>query len=277
MRSIFEYTDYRNFLNSFIAELKKEKPEASYRYICERVGVKSSGHLTLILKGKANISIALALRFSKFLQLKKRETEYFQYMVLFNQAKNHLEKKEYFEKLMAFKESAIHIVKANQYEYYDKWYHSVIRALIDFFPVRDNFLEVAKLVDPPLSAKEVESSIDLLLRLGMIKKNEQGYYAPVDLVIDTGVDVQSVAINNYALSTLELAKQALDRNSKDTRVLSWATLGISEKGYKQVVEELREFRRKIYTIAANDHAEQVYQINFQAFPLSRKYKEGGDK
>lgn len=263
---VFAYTDYRKFLKDFF----DQKKGCSYRFVCSETGIKSSGHLSLILQGKANISIPLALRFAKFLSLNRREKDFFQYLVLFNQAKNHAEKKDYFEKIMSFKESSVHEMNANQYDYYDKWYHSVVRAQLEIVPVRDDYKALARSVEPPISPEKAGESIALMERLGMIRQDANGFYRPVDMMIDTGHTVGSVALTNYAHHLLDLGKEAFDRFPKDERIFSWVTLGVSEKGYQQVVQEMRAFRQKMYEIAKADTAERVYQVYMQAFPVSKR-------
>ncbi|MBN1130122.1 MAG: TIGR02147 family protein [Chitinispirillaceae bacterium] len=273
--SVFHYTDYRKFLRDSFQIRDGRGKKRSYRVLCDNVGVKSTGHLTLILQGKANISIPLALKFAGYLHLKKREKEYFQALVLFNQAKTHAEKRDHFLALMSFKESSVRIVDAHQYAYYDKWHHAALRALLEILPVKDDFDEIARMVDPPISPKEAQKSIELMVWLNLVEKNSDGYYKPVDAVIDAGPAIGSLAVTNYALTMLEFGKQAIERFPLDERIYSWVTLGVSEKGYEQVVQELREFRRKLYDIAKNDRASRVYQIQIQAFPLSKSCNREG--
>ncbi|MBN1758741.1 MAG: TIGR02147 family protein [Chitinispirillaceae bacterium] len=272
--TVFQYTDYRKFLLDTLAYLLDEGRKLSYRSICDAVGIKSTGHFTLVLQGKANISIPLAMKLARFLKLKKRESDYFQALVLFNQAKKHADKRDYFVKMMSFKESSIRLVSADQYEYYDKWYHAVIRALLEIVPVKDDFSVIAKMVDPPVSADEVRKSIELMVTLQLVKKDDLGNFRPAEAIIDSGPAIGSLAVTNYAMNMLELGKQAFDRFPLEERIFSWATLGVSEKGYEQVVQELREFRRKVYEIAKNDaNANRIYQVNIQAFPVSKPHDE----
>jgi uncharacterized protein (TIGR02147 family) len=271
--SVFLYSDYRKFLRDCFEEKKADGSSSSYRDICGRTGIKSTGHLSLILQGKANISISLAKKFAEFLKLKKRDKEYFEDLVLFNQAKLHKDKREYFVKMMGFKESAMRLVNEDQYEYYDKWHHCVVRALLDIVPAKDNFGDLAQAIDPPISETEVRNSVELMMRLGLVKQNDQGYFVPSDAVVDSGPAIGSLAVTSYAGNMIDLGKQALDRFPIDERVFSWATLGISEEGYQKVLQELREFRRRVYSIAEADKAQRVYQFNFQVFPVSKKPKE----
>ncbi len=268
--SIYDFTDYRYYLKCVYNYRKSRNSGFSYRVICDKVGIKSTGHLTLILQGKANISLELALKFAEFLELKKRETDYFQYMVLFNQAGEHEDKRKYFEKMAKFRESSVYLIDTGQYEYFSKWHHSAIRALLEFVPIKEEFAEIASLLTPSLRVDEVKRSIELMERLSLIEKDAEGFFRPVDNVIDTGTDVRSLAINNYLFETMELARDAINRFPTTHRRHSWVTLGISEDGFRAVVQEIREMRKRIYEIALHDTADSVYQLNVQLFPLSKR-------
>jgi uncharacterized protein (TIGR02147 family) len=271
MNSIFSYTDYRKFLSDFYLEKKTERKSFSYRFIASKVGFKSAGHFTQIITGKANISIVLIERFAEFLKLKKREAEYFQCLVLFNQAKNHEDKKRYFDKMTSFREATVRVVDAAQYEFYDKWYYTAIHELLDFYKFRGDYKELGRQIEPSIPPAEAQRSIELLASLGFIKKDAHGYYRKTSATITTGNSAPSLAVNSFVLNSLKLSAEAIDRFPRDERNLSWLTMSLSQESYNEVVEELRAFRRRALDIASQDSAaDRVYQFNFQVFPLSRK-------
>jgi uncharacterized protein (TIGR02147 family) len=274
MNSVFEYTDYRKFLSDFYKERKSLNKNYSHRFIAGHVGFKSGGHFSLIISGKANISISYVERLSEFLKLNKKEALYFQNMVLFNQAKSHEEKKKYFERMISSKESRVRTLNAEQYEFYDKWYYSAVRELLSFYPFSGDYDELSRMLTPPISASEAKHAIALLERLDLIRRGADGRCAATDALISTGYDAQSLCINNFVLNTLELAKSAMDRFDRNERNFSWVSLSVSTEGYKKIVDELRECRRRIMTIAAGDrHPDRAHLFNFQVFPLSRRYND----
>ncbi|NLE01383.1 MAG: TIGR02147 family protein [Fibrobacter sp.] len=276
-KSPFLYTDYRKYLNDFIETMKSKGSDNRYTRICKETGIKSPGHLSLILHGKANISIDLAKRFASLCRLKSRETRYFLTMVQFNQEKKAGAKKELFEQLISFSESCIYRVGPHHYKYYDKWYHSVIRALLEFVPVKENFDELARMTVPGIRPDQAKASVNLLEELGLVMRDLQGYFRPTQKSIDTGSSVISVMINNFTLSMLDLARDAMDRFPRDERIFSSVTIGIDRQGYDEILTELREFRRRVAEIAQRNAADRVIQVNFQVFPVSKPPEPtGGD-
>jgi uncharacterized protein (TIGR02147 family) len=60
----------------------------------------------------------------------------------------------------------------------------------------------------------------------------------------------------------------------DERHFSGVTMGLSNESYRKIENVLDECRRKIIAIAAEDKdVDQVYRLNLQLFPLSKKVKE----
>jgi uncharacterized protein (TIGR02147 family) len=68
---------------------------------------------------------------------------------------------------------------------------------------------------------------------------------------------------------MELAQEALYSVPKTHRDISTLTLSISKQGLQRMKEKIKEFRRELLEIAkADEHADRVYQLNLQLFPLS---------
>ena len=281
MPELYDYTDYRKFLHDWYNEEKERDSIFTYRYIAEQVGFKSAGQFTKILRGQANMSVDLARRFSDFMGLGKRRSAFFLSLVLFNQAKNHEDKSTYFKEMKSFSESRIKVVEAKQYEFYHKWYYTVVRELLSFYPLMDtdeSYKGLASLILPAITATEVKRAVQKLLKLKLVKKTADGYFKQSDSLIKADSEVTSMAINNFVLNSLELAKRAVDGIPKSERVLSATTVTVSERTFKKIHHELRQFREKIMHLAREDDVpERAYQFNFQVFPVSKKQDTGNDE
>jgi uncharacterized protein (TIGR02147 family) len=269
MIDIFEYIDYRKLLKDMYEDRKKEFPFFSYRYIARKVGFNSAGFFVNIIQAKRNISSAFIFKFAQVFKLKRAETEYFELLVLFDQAKDHEQKKYYFEKILGSKKSKIKVTDARHYEFYSRWYYTAVREVLNFYKFNGNYAELAKKVSPAITPAEAKKAVSLLEQMGFIRKTERGYYQLADAIITTGYEAKSVAINNFLISTTELARQAIDRYPRDQRSLSTLTFSCSAEGYAQIDERLKRFRREIMEIVRSDKdIDRVYHINFQVFPMS---------
>jgi len=180
-----------------------------------------------------------------------------------------------FEHLISFTDSCIYRVGPHLYKYYDRWYHSVIRALLEFVSVSDNFDELAKMTIPKIRPDQARASVMLLTELGLIQRDENGFFRPTRKSIDTGSAQTSLMVNNFTLSMLDLAREAMDRFSREERVFSSVTVGTDKAGYDEIISELREFRRRVAEIVQRRPADRVLQVNFQVFPVSKSRESIG--
>ncbi|MBN2037783.1 MAG: TIGR02147 family protein [Chitinispirillaceae bacterium] len=268
---VFDYIDYRKLLKDLYEERKAANPSFSYRYIALKVGFSSAGFFTNILQGKRNISAENIFRFAAVFRLKRQETEYFELLVNYDQAKNHEQKKYYFEKILASKRSKIRLTEAWQYEFYSQWYYTAVREVIDIYRFEGkDFGELAKKVSPAITPSQAKKAVDLLQKLGMITMGNDGYFVQSDDLITTGYEAPTVAVNNFLVSTIDLAREAIDRYPRDKRTISTLTFSCSAEGYAHIEERLKMFRREILEIVRGDkNRDRVYHVNFHVYPMSR--------
>jgi uncharacterized protein (TIGR02147 family) len=267
--NIFEYIDYRRYLRDAYEERRKENPKFSYRFIAGKAGFSSPGFFANVLSGKKDISLKLVLKFAELFKLGRKETEYFETLVLFNKATGASEKKEYLDRLLALRGGKVKKVEAHQWEYFEKWYHAVVRELIAIKPFRGDFKALAAMVNPPITVAEARKSIELLERLGLIRKGMDGAFERTDAAISAGDAISKALIGAFQVQAMDLAKFAMDNLPSGTRNFSTLTMSVSGPIYLAMIEELRAFRRRLLEMAqASEKVDRVYQMNFHVFPLT---------
>ena len=128
---IFEYHDYRKFLNTYLEDKKKKNASYSIRQLCRSAGIKSSGFLSMVLRGQKNLTAATINKLSAAIKLNKKQSEYFEAMVLSNQGKTQDERQRYLDKMVQLKPTASYAgIKKDQYEFLSKPYFSVIHQMV---------------------------------------------------------------------------------------------------------------------------------------------------
>jgi uncharacterized protein (TIGR02147 family) len=277
MPMIYEYTNYRKVIEDFYTEKKVKKPSYSYQCFAAKAGFKSKSSLANITSGRQSLSTSRIYEVAQAMGLGKRETEYFDALVRFNEAKTVQEKEFHFERMrsLARKTSAAKLMDS-QYDYYSTWYHCVIRELATTKEFGDDFSLLAAAVDPPITAMQAKNSVKLLCKLGMLKKSPAGRYYQTEAMLSTGDEVESFALQKYHREHLRLAAESIDRHPRYLRDISSVTAGLSLQGLRQVKFEIQQFRKRLLdVIAADTPAESVYQIAFQLYPLSRLPKPWG--
>lgn len=288
MQPLNAYLDYRQYLRDFYQEQKRRNPRYSHRLFALKAGLTSTGFFSEVLSGKRQLAPAAVLRFCKALKLNAQEQACFETLVAFNQAKTIEERNHHFSRLSAYHAHHAHrvhrdnvdIVGRERYEFYSRWYHAALRELIAVKPVRgksrDDFAQLGQSLEPPIPAAKARLSVELLLRLGFIKRAGDGILTQATPLISTGElnggsqRPTTLDVDNFQAAMLDLARKALDKQPRSSRDFSTLTLSLSATGEAAARVEIAALRKRLMDLAEKDHgADRVRQFNFQSFPLSK--------
>jgi uncharacterized protein (TIGR02147 family) len=225
----------------------------------------------LVMQGKRNLGKDSLLKISSGLGLKKKESQYFSYLVFFDQAKSDVEKNYFFTLISAFRsKSQIVNIHADKFNYYDKWYNPVLREIVKYQSAQVDLKAIAESVSPPIMPKEVKKSLKLLQDLELLKVDKFGRMAQTSDLINTDREVQSLAVRNFHKKMSDLGKAAIDNVEPQAREVSSITVRISEKGFDQIKKRIQDFREELLQLVKTDKLDdRVYQLNFQFFPVSK--------
>jgi uncharacterized protein (TIGR02147 family) len=267
---------HARFLKDYYDERKKVRPSFSYQYFADKAGIKSKTFIYKVIAGQKALSKSAIFAVAQAMGLKKKETEYFEAMVNFTQARTEREREFYFNHLQAFgKNHPAARLRQDQFVYFSKWYYPALRELVTIRDFKNNFNLLARSLDPPITSVQAKKTVRLLLDLGLIRRASSGRYVQTDKTLTTGDHVQSLAVQAFQKENLRLAAESVDRHKRRDRDISTLTASISEAGFGRIREEVAAFRKHLAGIIEKDEpADRIYQINFQIFPLSTLPKKG---
>jgi uncharacterized protein (TIGR02147 family) len=269
--SIYDFTDYRQFLQSYYQQQKACNPAFSYRYFAQKAGFNSSGLYKDIVDGRTGITRGLILKFALAMKLSSRQQEYFEMLVYFNEARTADEKTLYFERMMKFRNSKAFKVEKDQYDYYSKWYYIAVRELFSIGNFGDDYAAIARSLNPAIRKEEAEkAAVEVLKKLELIHKDNDGCYRVVDKILTSGSEVKSLTIANFQKAMMDIAKEAIDRHPTRHRDISTITFSVSKKTYEDIKAELIACRKRILSmVERSENEDRVGQLNMQLFPLTQ--------
>lgn len=275
MNSVFDYRDYRDFLKERIALLKKERRGFTYRFIAAELGLNSAGHVSQMINGTTAITPEMLKKFMDIFQIKGKERDYFTLLVQYHQTGPMNEKRELLRKIASKSGKRGVKVSRDQYEFYQKWYYAAIRDILDLQPFTGDYKELAQMVEPAITPQEARKSIQILERLGMIIREDNGAYKATSQIVEADFAQDArVVLSGYAEEMTHRAVHALNRMEPDERSISWASFSTSKDGFQLIRDEIRLFRERIMEIVEQDHdASRVYHMNIHCFPLSKDLNE----
>jgi uncharacterized protein (TIGR02147 family) len=269
--NVFDYLDYRSFLIDMFHYRKAQASHFSYRYFSNKAGFASPNFLQLVVNGQRNLTNTSIAKMAKGFALKKKEREFFEYLVFMNQATVHDEKNNYYRKMISvvgYKNIAT--IEKDQYEYFSKWYYPVIRELLPFGEDAAKPEMIAAKLNPKITPKQAESALQLLERLNLIKQNPSGGWEQLHGDISTGPEIKSMAAASFHKEMLQLSMASIDRFPASQRDISGLTLSIHRDNIKKMKRKLASFRRELLELASTeDKPDMVVQINIQLFPLTK--------
>ena len=250
---------------------KKKDRYFSYRQFSGKAGFASPNFLKLVVDGQRNLSPASILKIAKGFDIKGSQRDFFENLVLMNQAREHEQRNYYYQKMISisgFKK--IHKIAKSQYQYFSKWYYPVIREIIRFNGGNLNEDQMARLLRPKISVAEAKSAINLLARLGLIQKNAEDQWELIEDNISTGPEVRSLVVTNFHKEMLRLARESIDGVPAAKRDISALTLSINRERFSELKSRIIAFRKELLDFADLDQdPDQVVQVNIQLFPLSK--------
>lgn len=274
VKKIYDYLDYREFLRDRYAEKKEENASFSYRYIGGKVGL-DAGSFSRILTGTRKLNPELTGRLARVFGLDDQERDFFVALVLYAQAKSHEEKSQFLEKIFRLRGVNASTLEESQYEFYKEWYHSALRQLLHFHHFDGDFARLAKVLRPAIRPAEAKASLKLLHDLGLVETTPAGKIKLTDAFITSGESVRAFFMNNLHMAMGELAFRSIQDIDPKERDFSGLTLSLSAKGFDSLKAKLKQFRKDVLEMAEKDAAVNcVYQVNLQAFPLSRQCLPG---
>jgi uncharacterized protein (TIGR02147 family) len=264
----FDYLDYRRLLHDYYTYRKQQNANFSHRYIAGKLG-RNPAYFLKICQGKRNLSSQTALAICELFGFSKRETEYFESLVGFNQSDTLAEKSHFYEKIAARRIPKLNVLDKDKYGLYEKWYYVAIREILDYHPFRGDYKALGNMLVPPVKAADAKKAIEVLTALGLIVRTGGGGYRKVDEVISTGDEWRSFQIARFLQETSELGREAFDRFSTREREIGAQTVSVSAATVEAIRERIRALRREVLDLAlADKSADRVYQINIHAFPLT---------
>jgi uncharacterized protein (TIGR02147 family) len=273
---LFAYLDYRKYLRDAFDAMKAAAPKGrgkvSFRAFAKEAGYSSPNLLQLILAGERDLAPANVPGTAKALKLNKQETEFFADLVAFERAEAFDEKNFHYQRMLRSRRHAeARPIDKGQFEYLDQWYHPAVRELVAHPRFTGDPAWIARRVHPRISTAQTEKSLELLERLGLIRRDGAGgKWTQSDAQIITAPEVASLAVANYHRSMLKLAEGSIEAFDGDKRDLRAVTLGIPKEKFPELKRRLEAFWRELLELSAGaGPVEEVYQVNLQAFPLTR--------
>lgn len=158
-------------------------------------------------------------------------------------------------------------IKADQFHLIADWYHFALLSLIETDDFRPNVSWISKRLG--VGTTEVRAALDRLERLGLIAVLPDS----VKLVhADNAAysEIPSPALRLSHKQSLEQAIAALDAVPQEERDITSITMAIDKRKIPEAKKIIKEFRLQLSSLLESGDRQEVYNLNIQLIPITRK-------
>lgn len=274
-KSLFEFDDYRKILAELIRRRKQSGKTFSYRWFAKQAGFQSPNFLKLVVDGQRDLSSESIEKVIRVFKLSGPESAYFRNLVLLQKSKSLEEKDLYARQILKLKNYLVAFpLSESQFRYYSDWYHVAIRELV----LRPDFTEdpnwIAKTLIPNITPHEAGKSLQLLLSLGLLRRDPQGKLEVSHQSLQSGDRVSRSAVATFHKKMMGLGQESIARFAPELREITCVTTPLSEKNLTKLKQMISDFKKEILKMSEDEtNKERIVQINFQMFPVSQKISE----
>ena len=276
-----EFDDYRDYLRALIEHLKTGPRPFSSRLFAKRAGYSSSGFLHDIIENRRNLSPKSITRFAKGFRLSAKETDAFEALVLFTQAKNDDERNRYRMRLQQVSPGLPPSApfNADQFAVLANWYTFPIREMLLLPEFKEDPAWIAERLRPNVSANEVKEALALLERVGLIVRDAKGRLQPADPNVSTDAQIESathaLAARTFHRAVLANATATLEELPSSDRNLMSMTVKLSRSQYESLCKRNMEYLQDILYEGSKsakrpDESDEVYVVGIQIYPVTRR-------
>lgn len=264
---VFQYSDYRDFLKTSLAERISKNPHYSLRSFAKGLGI-SPAMLSLVHHKKRNLNQSNAMRIAKRLGLTGNEAEYFCYLVQYEAAKSPEAKELALERINNLNPSReITSLSLDAFKVISQWYHFPILQLLRL----DNFEFQSKNIAKALgiTAVEAESALERLVRLGILEEKD-GAYKRLKNDLRVQSEEKNEALRAFHKQMLIKAIESLETQSTKEKYVGSQTIAIDLQQLPQARKHIDGFFEQMNAIFRKSaEPTEVYHLGVQLFRITR--------
>lgn len=271
--NLFDYFDYRDFLQDFYHFHKKRNSAYSYRLFARKAKLGSPNYLKLVVDGKRRITDRTLYQFSRGLGLTRDEEKYFRELVMYQEVSDPDSKDQHLKALLKYQEkqrTPTPLSEARSRALTD-WHHLVIRELVATKGFKEDSLWITKRLGGKITEGQATESLELLQKLKLLRRNSEGKLEQCEPLLTSSGDVPAHLLRSLHRFYLRRALASIFSVPVEKREMSGLLLAIPANRVKEAKEEIKEFRKKLNRKYGMDkNAEEVFFAGLYLFPVTQK-------
>lgn len=273
---IYNYFDYREYLNDIFVHFKQVDPSYSHRKFLADAQIPGSTYLLRVLRGERKLSLKYVANFSEAMKHNSSETQFFTMLVSFCNEKNVNKKDLILKNLLKIRsEKTTYALEDKKLRYFEKWYYPVMRDLVALVNFDDDYNALGRMLVPSIKSEQAKGAVAFLLKNGFIRPREDNSgYEPSEPIVATPPSVNSTILSQFHKKNLQLDIDAFENSLLSDRSISSVTMSVSKGTFEKIRIEVQEFRKRLIALAREDNKpSMVCRVGFQVVPRAKVNKK----
>ncbi|MGI4991617.1 TIGR02147 family protein [Halobacteriovorax sp. GFR7] len=275
MVNIYDYIDYKEYLQDFFKFKQESRADFSFGMWSRQLGLKTTASLTMIVNGDRHPGKQIVEKFHKYFDYEQEQVDYFSDLIQLKKSEGkdialHL---ALLRKIKAKNNVKFNLLSEEVFSRICKWYYFAIREMILLKDFKSDPEWITNKLVFDVNLSDVEQAIEELLELGLIKRNSQGELENCTDGLNTYDEMPSQSIQNFHHQMLDNAHKAINEIEVDKRYVSALTIPVNSKNLNKLKQFVRKVEDEILEMFVEDNPDCVYQMNLQFFPLTKVEEE----
>lgn len=265
--SIFDFSNYRDFLKSYIAKLPR-RGHGELSKIAQHLGVHST-LVSLIFSGERELSPEQAFDLAQYLQLTDLETDYFGLLVQASRGGNHRYKAFINKKIEEKKAEALKLSNRFTHDkslseeqrsvFYSSWIYSAIRLYTSTDESGRTIEEIVERFD--LARTKVVPILQFLVSAGLVVQEKDRYLMGVQRTfLEQGSPHLLKHHSNWRIKALQRSDQVSEKEMMFTSPIS-----VSREDFDKIRESLANLLKEVSQRVKDSPAEDIACLNVDLF------------
>ena len=275
MLQVKHYTDYKSFLSSYVEVKRKASKSWTLGVWTQQLDLKSTSSISKVLSGQRLPGKDITNKLVQHFKFSKSDEDYFRGLIRLHKVKDDPQLAvAVLEKLgKEHPTGSVTILDDSGFQVISNWYSLAVREVVRMGISFKNLKLVTKFFNFGVSVNELSTCLKSLKGAGLLKENQDGEFLVTSDRLHTQNDYSNEAVKKYHEKTLGIAQKAIREIPIEMREFQGTTLNIDQKNFLAAQEMLRDFREKFVKTFEETSGDQIYQLQLQFFPLTKKIKK----
>lgn len=230
------------------------------------VNLGSPNYMKLIIDGDRALTVTLIHDLAAALELSELETQYFEALVLSQQANGERESRYYKNRIKLLKADRPRSVGRSKVpKALSNWYFPAVYLALNHQEVDTAVTFAANSLS--LKPQVIEEVLNELRKLDLVEIRDGRYHIRYDHLILKDSKASNLIHKNFLESQIKLSLDAFKKQYSSGGKFFCHTFSISKESYDRYVEQVRELLSDITRQCQDEPTESFVQLNVQLFSL----------